>query len=72
MQQNENKLNLREALRDELATIRVINGALLAQGVQPAEYKSLTTARADALAVVQRLLLQLHPVTRKPRRKKAA
>jgi hypothetical protein len=72
MQQNENKLNLREALRDELATIRVINGALLAQGVQPAEYKSLTTARADALAVVQRLLSQLHPVTRKPRRKKVA
>jgi hypothetical protein len=68
---SEIRANLREALRDELATVRVINGALLSPGVQPAEYKSLTVARADALAVVRRLLVQLHPSSHTAARRKA-
>ena len=61
---------LREALRDELATIRAINGALLSTGVQPTEYRSLTMARADALIVVHRILTQLHPVAKRPAKRR--
>jgi hypothetical protein len=70
MPKPETRLALREALRDELSTIRVLNGALIAPGVQPHEYRQLTTARADALIVVRRLLTQLHPCRKVQRKAK--
>jgi hypothetical protein len=60
----------RQALADELATIRAINGALLAPALPVAEMKRLIQTRADALQVVRRLLAQLHPGPRKPRARK--
>lgn len=64
--------NLREALRDELATIRCINGALLAPTLPAEEQHKLIQTRADALTVVRRLLLQLHPPARPTARRKAS
>jgi hypothetical protein len=62
----------RAALKDELATIRAINGAMLAPALPPAEQQKLIAARADALTVVRGLLTQLHPMRRTKRRRKAS
>jgi len=60
-----NRDAVREAIRDELATIRALNQALRVPVSMP-EQKRLSTARAVALAQLQRALAQLHPpVTRR-------
>jgi len=52
--------NYREALRDELATIRVLN-TTLRLSTDVAERQRLTMARADSLAVLRFTLSQLFP-----------
>jgi len=57
---NNHRTQVREAVRDELATIRVLNQSLRLTD-DAAERHRLTTARADALAVLRYLLTQLFP-----------
>lgn len=56
----DHRRQVREAVRDELATIRVLNQSLRLTD-DHAERHRLTTARADALAVLRFLLTQLFP-----------
>ena len=64
------KIDLREALADELATIRAINGALANPLTVHSTREALETGRETCLAVVQKLLNQLHPNSHPaPRRK---
>ncbi len=57
--------NIRQALHDELAIIRVVNSALRTV-VTPSTRRELETVRADALTVTRRLLAQLHTRKEKP------
>jgi hypothetical protein len=65
-----NRDAIREAIRDELATIRVLNQALRFP-MSMLEQKRLSTARAVALAQLQRALAQLHPPATRRRKKSA-
>jgi hypothetical protein len=64
-QTNDQRDEFRRALRDELATVRVLNQSLKLTD-DHAERHRLTTARADSLAVLRYLLTQLFPRKAEP------